>query len=47
MTVSGNGRELTSNTIFAWCRDHKIDLHYITPGKIMQNGYAESFNGLR
>lgn len=45
MIVSDNGTELTSNAIFAWCRDHKIDWHYITPGKPMQNGYAESFNG--
>jgi putative transposase len=45
MIVSDNGTELTSNAIFAWCRDHKIDWHYITPGKPMQNGYVESFNG--
>jgi putative transposase len=45
MIVSDNGTELTSNAIFAWCKDHKIDWHYITPGKPMQNGYVESFNG--
>ena len=45
MIVSDNGTELTSHTIFAWCRDHKIDWHYIAPGKPMQNGYVESFNG--
>ncbi len=45
MIVSDNGTELTSNAIFAWCKDHKADWHYITPGKPMQNGYAESFNG--
>lgn len=45
MIVSDNGTELTSHAIFAWCRDHKIDWHYITPGKPMQNGYVESFNG--
>jgi transposase InsO family protein len=45
MIVSDNGTELTSHAIFAWCRDHKIDWHYIAPGKPMQNGCVESFNG--
>jgi transposase InsO family protein len=45
MIVSDNGTELTSHAIFAWCRDHKVDWHYIAPGKPMQNGYVESFNG--
>jgi len=43
--VSDNGTELTSHAIFAWARDHRIDWHYISPGKPMQNGYVESFNG--
>jgi len=45
MIVSDNGTELTSHAIFAWARDHQIDWHYIAPGKPMQNGYVESFNG--
>ena len=45
MIVSDNGTELTSHAIFTWCKDHKIDWHYIAPGKPMQNGYVESFNG--
>ena len=45
MIVSDNGTELTSNAIFAWAKDHKIDWHYIAPGKPMQNGSVESFNG--
>ena len=45
MIVSDNGTELTSHAIFTWARDHRIDWHYITPGKPMQNGYVESFNG--
>jgi putative transposase len=45
MIVSDNGTELTSNAILAWSKDHGIDWHYIAPGKPMQNGYAESFNG--
>jgi transposase InsO family protein len=45
MIVSDNGTELTSNAIFAWARDHAVEWHYITPGKPMQNGFVESFNG--
>src|SRR5690606_8321940 len=33
------------NAILAWSRDHKVEWHYIAPGKPMQNGYVESFNG--
>ncbi|WP_151343682.1 IS3 family transposase [Rhizobium leguminosarum] len=45
MIVSDNGTELTSNAILAWSRDHKVEWHYIAPGRPMQNGYVESFNG--
>lgn len=45
MIVSDHGTELTSNAIFAWAKDHAVDWHYIAPGKPMQNGYIESFNG--
>src|SRR5690606_25903931 len=31
--------------ILAWSKDHKVEWHYIAPGKPMQNGYVESFNG--
>ncbi|ASP83142.1 IS3 family transposase [Sinorhizobium meliloti] len=44
MIVSDNGTELTSNAILAWSKDHK-EWHYIAPGRPMQNGYVESFNG--
>lgn len=40
------GTEFTANAILAWCKDHEIEWHYIAPGKPMQNGYVESFNGL-
>jgi putative transposase len=43
--VSDHGTEFTSNAIFSWARDHTVDWHYIAPGKPMQNGYIESFNG--
>ena len=45
MIVSDNGTELTSNAILTWCAEHRIEWHYIAPGKPMQNGYIESFNG--
>ncbi len=45
MIVSDNGTELTSNAILTWSADMKVEWHYIMPGKPMQNGYIESFNG--
>ena len=45
MIVSDNGTELTSNAVLKWSQDHCIQWHYIAPGKPMQNGYSESFNG--
>ena len=45
MIVSDHGTELTSNAILAWCAEHRVQWHYIAPGKPMQNGFVESFNG--
>ena len=45
MIVSDNGTEFTSNAILSWAKDHAMDWHYIAPGRPMQNGYIESFNG--
>lgn len=45
MIVSDNGTEFTSNAILSWARGHAVDWHYIAPGRPMQNGYIESFNG--
>lgn len=45
MVVSDNGTELTSMAILAWCQRTGIEWHYIAPGKPMQNGFVESFNG--
>ncbi len=33
MIVSDNGTELTCNAILGWYSDHKINWHYIAPGK--------------
>ena len=45
MIVSDNGSELTSNAILKWSDEARVEWHYIAPGKPMQNGYIESFNG--
>ena len=36
---------MTSNAILRWCSQHKVERHYIAPGKPMQNGFVESLNG--
>ncbi|WP_408068510.1 IS3 family transposase [Xanthobacter oligotrophicus] len=43
--VSDNGTELTSMAILKWCQQTGVEWHYIAPGKPMQNGFVESFNG--
>ena len=45
MIVSDNGTELTCNAMLKWTTENGIDWHYIAPGKPMQNGFMESFNG--
>jgi putative transposase len=39
------GIELTSNAILKWQEERKVEWHYITPGKPIQNGLVESFIG--
>ena len=45
MIVSDHGTEFTSNAILARSKDHRVEWHYIAPGKPMQNDYVASFNG--
>jgi putative transposase len=40
-----NGPEFTSRVFMAWAHRHAIRHILIEPGKPMQNGYIESFNG--
>ena len=40
-----NGPEFVSRAVQAWCAQKGVLLRYIAPGKPMQNGHAESFNG--
>ena len=45
LVVSDNGTELTSNAMLNWQHERHVAWHYIQPGKPMQNGFVESFNG--
>jgi putative transposase len=40
-----NGPEFTSRAFIAWAQSHGIRHILIEPGRPMQNGYIESFNG--
>lgn len=40
-----NGPEFTCSLFENWCRDKGISLLYIQPGRPMQNGFIERFNG--
>jgi putative transposase len=40
-----NGPEFTSRVFMGWAQAHGIEHLLIQPGKPMQNGYIESFNG--
>ena len=40
-----NGPEFTSRHFLAWCEERRIGLVHIQPGRPMQNGHVESFNG--
>ena len=42
--VVDNGPEFTSRALNAWAYDHGGTLHFIDPGKPVQNAYIESFN---
>ena len=45
LIVSDNGTELTSRAMLEWQQEHRVEWHYIAPGKPTQNGFIESFNG--
>jgi putative transposase len=40
-----NGPEFTSRHFLVWCEERAIRLIHIQPGRPMQNGHVESFNG--
>lgn len=43
--LTDNGPEFTSSLLNAWAYDHTVEHVFTDPGKPMQNGYIESFNG--
>jgi transposase InsO family protein len=43
--VCDNGPELTSKAMFLWSQGRGVKLHFIQPGKPMQNAFVESLNG--
>lgn len=40
-----NGSEFCSRAMEAWAYHHQVELDFIRPGKPVENGYIESFNG--
>jgi putative transposase len=43
--VLDNGPELISRLLEQWAHDHAVALHFIDPGKPVQNAHCESFHG--
>lgn len=43
--VVDNGPEFANTAFVEWCSRHGIEIHFIDPGKPVQNAYVESFNG--
>lgn len=43
--VVDNGPEFISNALDAWAYERGVKLHFIRPGKPVDNAYMESFNG--
>jgi putative transposase len=43
--VLDNGPKFTSKAMLCWAEQRGVKLHFIDPGKPMQNAYIESFNG--
>ena len=43
--LTDNGPEFTGNALNAWAYERHIEHVFIEPGKPMQNGFIESFNG--
>lgn len=40
-----NGTEFTSKAMFFWCKENRVRLNFIQPGKPTQNAFVESLNG--
>jgi putative transposase len=40
-----NGTEFCSKAVDAWAYRHRVTLEFIRPGRPVENGFIESFNG--
>jgi putative transposase len=47
LIVSDHGTGFTSNAMLAWAQGSRVAWHFIAPGKPMQTGICEAFNGRR
>ncbi len=45
MIAVDNGPEFTSRVLDAWAYRNAVRLHFIQPGRPIQNRFVESFNG--
>lgn len=45
LIVIDHGTEFAGRVLDAWAYRHAVKLHFIRPGKPMDNGHCESFNG--
>src|SRR6202035_2783726 len=45
LIISDHGTEFTSNAMLAWAQRSRVAWRFIAPGKPMQNGICEAFNG--
>jgi len=45
VVVVDNGPEFSSKALSQWAYKRKVRLHFIEPGRPMQNAFVESFNG--
>jgi putative transposase len=45
MIVCDNGPEFTGRALDTWAYTRGVGLHFIRPGKPIENAFVESFNG--
>ena len=45
MIVCDNGPEFTGRALDSWAYTRGVQLHFIRPGKPIENAFVESFNG--
>ncbi len=43
--ITDNGSEFTSKAMSIWTGANNVNIAFIRPGKPMENGFIESFNG--